>query len=290
MFLLGRKNENMKYIFLAVLTAFSVLSFAIEQKMESDTLPKCSVILQPECAGSLQYEFDSLISMDSDQVFAEMDFSLEFYAGWHCIDTVIHYDEDGSPEQVVFLAEKLDVSEFQDSIVISEIFFSAYLDDSLSNWFELTNITDHVIVLEHACIQTTIGKQIVESAIELPAKSCVQLFAKDLNLQFEKDSLIFADAENRIISSVCWDASRMNFPTDSIFSLEIIDVFGATREVSNWEIIYGQGTPGQCPQAYKESLGQETIWSWLQFVVWGVAFILLIMIIGLSFKKRKLNA
>lgn len=279
----------MKYLFLAILTAFSVLSLAIEQEEQSDTLQQCSVILQPECAGSLQYEFDSLVAVDSDQVFAEMDFSIEFFAGWHCVDTVIHYDEEGSPEQVIFLAEKLEPSRFKDSIVISEIFFSAHLNDSLSNWFELTNITDHVIVLDHAYIQTATGKQIVESAIKLPAKSCVQLFTKDLNFQFEKDSLTFADAGNQIISSVRWDASRMNYPVDSIFSLEIIDVFGSTNEVSNWEIIYGQGTPGQCPQAYKESLGQETIWSWLQFVVWGIAFVLLIMIIGLSFKKRKLN-
>ncbi|MEA1874801.1 MAG: hypothetical protein U9N51_10305 [Bacteroidota bacterium] len=273
----------LSFVFALILIVFSAHVFAQDDVENGASL---NVRLNPLESGDLNYnltEKDSSVDNSSSVVH----FSLDLHAGWECVDTIVEYNEDGHLTDLVFLAEPLPKSPFADTLIISEIFFCAYLSDSLSNWFELTNISDREIKLKHAAIHTAEGKQSIISDLSLPPKSCVKVAADSLHMNFFKDSLFLVDSVNRIISSMKWDASVMNLPQDSLFSLEIIDVFHMSSDVSNWEIIYGTGRGGLCPEKYAQSLGENSIWDWLQFVVWGVAVVFLILIIGLSFKKRK---
>jgi len=269
---------------------FAFLLFGLSPQLiaqnDADNGDFLTVRLEPVESGKLIY---NLTEKDSSQENSSsvVHFSLDLYAGWHCVDTLVKYDEAGNSTDLIFTAEPLPKSPFADTLIISEIFFCAHLSDSLSNWFELTNISNHEVKLHHATIQTADGKQRIATDLALPPKSCVQVAADSLLMNFEKDSLILVDSANRIISHMKWDASIMNLPHDSLFSLEIIDVFHTSSDVSNWEIIYGTGRGGLCPEKYAESIGETSIWSWLQFVIWGIAVVLLILIIGLSFKKRK---
>lgn len=255
-------------------------------QVDSENGAMLEVRLEPAESGKLNVNLTQ-DSLAVETPPSELEFSLDLNAGWECVDTLIGYDDAGNPTELTFVAEKLESSPYADTIIISEIFFCAYLADSLSNWFELTNVSNHEIRLKNALIQTSIGKQKIETDIVLPAKACVKVEADSLIMNFHNDSLFIVDSSNRIISWMTWDASVMNLPQDSLFSLEIIDVFQSTAKVSNWEIIYGTGRGGLCPEKYSQSLGEESIWKWLQFVAWGVAVVLLILIISLSLKKRK---
>ncbi|MDA3909819.1 MAG: hypothetical protein PF448_00495 [Bacteroidales bacterium] len=275
--------KALSVFFALILFAFAAPIFG---QVDAGNDALLEVRLEPAEAGKLNVNL-AKDSTSSDIPPSQVEFSLDLFAGWKCVDTVIGYDESGNPTALKFVAERLSKSAFADTVIISEIFFCAHLADSLSNWFELTNISDREIRLKNAMIQTAAGKQYITTELLLPPKSCVKVGADSLMMNFRKDSLFLVDSANRIISTMEWDTSIMNLPQDSIFSLEIIDVFKSASDVSNWEIIYGAGRGGLCPEKYTQSLGEDSIWNWLQFVVWGIAAVLLILILGLSLKKRK---
>jgi hypothetical protein len=283
---LGRKLNFMKAFSIVFASILCVLAVPVFGQLDAGNGASLEVRLEPTEAGKLNVNLVK-DSLESDIPPSHVEFSLDLYAGWECVDTVVGYDEAESPTTLKFVAEKLSKSDYADTIIISEIFFCAHLADSLSNWFELTNISDQEIQLKNAMIQTSDGKQKIATELLLPSKSCVKVAADSLVMNFLKDSLFLVDSSNRIISSMKWDASIMNLPQDSLFSLEIIDVFQPTSEVNNWEIIYGPGRGGLCPEKYAQSLGENSIWTWLQYVIWGIAAVLLVLIIGLSLKKRK---
>jgi hypothetical protein len=268
------------------LLLFALAASPVFAQLESGNGASLEIRLEPFESGSLKVNVPK-DSLNVEFSPSQVEFSVDLNAGWQCVDTLVDHDEKGNPTALKFVAEKLSKSDYADTIIISEIFFCAHLADSLSNWFELTNISDHEIRLENAMIQTSDGKQRIATDLLLPSKSCVKVAADSLVMNFLKDSLFLVDSSNRIISSMKWDSSIMNLPQDSLFSLEIIDVFQPTSEVNNWEIIYGTGRGGLCPEKYAESLENDSIWIWLQYVIWGIAAVLLILIIGLSLKKRK---
>ena len=251
---------------------------------------RIEVSLDPEYSGVLQYDnvTDSVLYPETGTATIEVD--VDYYAGWMSGDTETVYNDEGLPVEIIFHATEADKSSLADSLVISEVFFCAEPEDSLSDWFEICNFGTQSRKLEHAFVQTSAGKQYFDETIEIPPQSCVMLLGDhDFNLNSQKDSLILADSEGRVISRFSWDASRMNFPEDSLFSLEIKDVFISEDDVSNWEIIYGTGRGGKLPEKYADLIEPKSVWIWLKFVVWGISGVLLILLFVLSFRGKRRN-
>lgn len=251
-----------------------------------------TVRVEPEDAGKLNYQIvEDSISLEivDSQVedSKKLSFSVDFFAGWHSVDTQTKYNEEGVPVELVFYAEPMPISTLSDSVVISEVFFCEYLNDSLFNWFEITNKTDNMQVLDSCFIQTSEGKYFLDTKIEIPAESCVVITDPDgIDLKNDIDSLILADIDGAIVSKVVWNNSIMNLPQDTAFSLEIIDVFKSSSLTENWEIIYGNGRPLKLPGMYAEAIVSGGVWVWLKLVVWGVAVILFLLLMIMVFRKR----
>jgi hypothetical protein len=274
--------RNILFVFL-LLNIFCLSHIFAEQ----DSLPNIVVRLEPETAGLVIYEnvSDSLRFEKND--FAEIRYSLKLLPGWMPSDTQIFYDKDGLPTSLVFIAEKLDQSQYADSVILSEIFFCAELSDSLENWIELTNISTQVIELDSLFFFSSSGSFLLKSKLVIPPKSCVQLFdSTGMDFNLAKDSLLIVDKYNRIISRFVWDSGNMNYPMDSIFSLEIIDVFADANEVSNWEIIFGHGRPSLLPVEYENTIRPVSVWFWLKYVIWGIVAFVLFLVFA-QFVKSK---
>ncbi len=168
------------------------------------------------------------------------------------------------------------------------MFFLGNDENGLDNWFEIVNISESPQVLKHAFIQTTHGKFMLPEKLEVPEHSWVVIRDTSRNLlDAKKEQVILADSAGAVISQFSWDASIMNFPKDTIFSLEINDVFDETDKVENWSIIMGKGRPAQLPVDYAKKLSQENIWDWLKYVLWGAAGLALIVVIVIMFRKKR---
>jgi hypothetical protein len=274
------------------IVAFSLTLCAGLQAQEQSKIQDITVRVEPADAGKLNYQIieDSIPSeIINHQVedSKKLSFSVDFFAGWQPVDTQTKYNEDGIPVELVFYAEPMPKSTLSDSVVISEVFFCGYLNDSLFNWFEITNKTDNMQVLDSCFIQTSEGKYFLETKIEIPAESCVVISDPDgIAFKNDIDSLVLADFDGAIVSTVVWDNSIMNLPQDTAFSLEIIDVFKSSSLTENWEIIYGNGRPLKLPEMYAVTIVSGSVWVWLKLVVWGVAGILLLLLLIMVFRKN----
>ncbi len=273
--------------FVKILLLFIGLVFGTLQAQDTSNN---DIVLQlnPNYAGTLTYDniTDSALFVN-DSVF-NFQLNIDYNAGWMPADTETVYNDLGLPVKIIFHAKPMQKSLLADSLVISEIFFCNELDDTLNDWFELCNFSHTDCTLKNSFIQTSKGKFYLENTIEIPSQSCVVFLCYDaFDFSMHSDSLVLADEKGQIISRFVWEASRMNYPKDSIFSLEIKDVFTSEQQVSNWEIIYGNGRGGKLPELYANQIKPVSVWSWLKYVVWSVAFLLFILILFLSFRKKR---
>ncbi len=231
----------------------------------------------------LQYAFhpDS-IHMDNFRLV------LDLNAGWGMENARPITNSKGLVDELIIEAEKLPESELADSITLSEVFFLADEEKALTNWFEILNFSHSRKKLSKAFIQTRSGKFYLPENLSIPAQSCVVVHdSSGRLLNKAKDHVILADSSGAIISRFSWNAERMNFPEDSLFSLEINNVFATTDSVGNWSIIYGEGRPARLPVEYATWLDKQPgIWSWLRYVLWGAAGVLLILILILTFRRK----
>lgn len=271
---------------------FCSLVFAIGCNIQARVLSHIftqdiNVVLKPQSAGKLSFQdlTDSVSYLTDTTV--KILVSVDYFAGWMPTDTETVYSAHGIPEKVIFHASAMDQSIFADSLLISELFFCPENQDTLTDWFEIVNVSQSEIVLKGAFIQTSEGKMYFKDSLLFPAKSCVVFMGNEgFNLNMSIDSLVFADNTGAIISKFSWDASRLNFPIDTLFSLEIKDVYAGVEDISNWDIIYGKGRAGLLPFKYAEETKSLSVWIWLKFVVWAFAAIILIMIIAVFLKKN----
>jgi hypothetical protein len=260
------------------------------QEKAGDTI---NIIIQPEQAGHVLYDslqhstirhpfYPDSIHPDSFRVF------LDIRAGWQQSGAQYELDSAGKVTTLIVKAEKLEKNPIGDSVKLSEVFFLGNDENGLDNWFEIVNISDRTQVLENAFIQTTSGKFKLPEGLRIPKKSCmvVKDTTRDL-LDAKKEHVVLADSAGAVISQFSWDASIMNFPQDTLFSLEINDVFDSTDKVENWSIIMGKGRPAQLPVDYAKKLSQESIWNWLKYVLWGAAGVVLIVVVVLMFRKKR---
>ncbi|MEA3447626.1 MAG: hypothetical protein U9Q98_04135 [Bacteroidota bacterium] len=269
---------------------FCIPGFSQEEAKSNDTI---EIIIQPEQAGHVLYDslqqstihhtfYPDSIYPDSFRVFLDMK------AGWKQSGAEYKMDSIGKVITLIVKAVKSEDNPIGDSVKLSEVFFLGNDENGLDNWFEIVNISESPQVLKHAFIQTTNGKFMLPENLEVPEHSCVVIRDTTRNLlDAKKEQVILADSAGAVISQFSWDASIMNFPKDTLFSLEINDVFDDTDKVENWSIIMGEGRPAQLPVDYVTKLSQESIWDWLKYVLWGAAGLTLIIVIVLMFRKKR---
>lgn len=284
--------HTMKYIFTIVVALLFCLPFY--STGQEDTKDSLEIVIQPEQAGQVLYDslqnsskrhafYPDSIHPDSFRVFIDMQ------AGWkHTGAEYVLDSNTGMVERLIVSAEKLDKSPLGDSVKLSEVFFLGNEENNMINWFEIVNISTQPKTIKNGFIQTRHGKFMLPGAVEIPPESCVVI--KDTTqmlLNADKDHVILADSTGAVISRFSWDASIMNFPEDTVFSLEINDVFDDTDKVENWSIIMGEGRPAQLPVDYATELSQDSIWDWLKYVLWGAAGVVLIIVLILMFRKKR---
>ncbi len=253
-----------------------------------------NIRLEPQKAGSilhdslqtsrLQYAFHP-DSIDPDSFRLVLDLN----AGWTMENTRTLTNSSGMVNELVIEAVKLPDSPLADSIILSEVFFLADADNGLSNWFEILNLSQQNQSIRGGFIETRSGKFYLPEVLSIPAQSCVVVRDSSGRLMNKaQDHVILADSSGAIISRFSWNADRMNFPEDSLFSLEINNAFAATDSAGNWSIIYGKGRPARLPVDYAAWLdSQPGIWAWLRYVLWGAAGVVFILILILTFRRKR---
>ena len=172
-------------------------------------------------------------------------------------------------------------------LIISEIFFG---DLNNNAWFEICNLSNEKIELQHPIIFTNGSKLLIDNDFTIESESAISISGFSSETFNNKiDSLILADKEGNIICVAKWDINKLDIDNKSLYSIEINNTAIAPLE-NNWIINKGKGKPGLLPASYSKSNNTIDYMLIIRYLAWSIAIVILILIINsYFFRNRKKN-